>query len=246
MTASAVAHSEKPANPDSHLQAISNRFVASALRRLEQGKSLRRRIQPWGRLHIECQLPFLFVYRRPPKRNDLNAYRLSCLVRTPICWHRASENITAWWLSWYVVWRPFSPTSSGPSWWSRYGLVRTALIQAARTMPPARPDSGSFDQRNVRCSPQSMLWTGVWARYGSKAVRPKSRLKKSLGSLPPRCYPCLHPRRLKIDLGTCWVWRYVPFSEIFRRVKTSRLSAQDDPMLVSSLMPNQSRNLYNH
>ena len=76
MTALAVARSEKPANPDSHLQAISNRFVASALRRFEQGKPLRRRIQPWGRLHIERQLPFLVVYRLPPKRNDLNAYRL--------------------------------------------------------------------------------------------------------------------------------------------------------------------------
>ena len=76
MTALVIARSEKPANPDSHLQSISNRFVSNALRRLEQGKPLRRRIQPWGRLHIERQLPFLVVYRRPPKRNDLNTYRL--------------------------------------------------------------------------------------------------------------------------------------------------------------------------
>ena len=61
MTVFADARSEKPAAPDSRLQAISVRFVASALRRLKQGKPLRRRIQPWGRLHIERRLldPFI-------------------------------------------------------------------------------------------------------------------------------------------------------------------------------------------
>ena len=57
-------------------QAISDRFVASALRRLELGKSLRRQVKPWGRVHIERQLPFLIVYRRPGRREDPNTFRL--------------------------------------------------------------------------------------------------------------------------------------------------------------------------
>ncbi len=69
--------SGRPTPSDSRRrQAISDRFVASALRRLEQGKSLRRQVHPWGRVHIERQLPFLIVYRQPPRRDDPNTYRL--------------------------------------------------------------------------------------------------------------------------------------------------------------------------
>ena len=57
-------------------QALSERFVSSALRRLEEGKPLRRSVRPWGRLHIERQLPFLVVYRRPVNREDPDTFRL--------------------------------------------------------------------------------------------------------------------------------------------------------------------------
>ena len=60
----------------SRTSAISDRFVLSALRRLEEGQSLRRPMQPWGRVHIERQLPFLISYRRPGGRDDPNTYRL--------------------------------------------------------------------------------------------------------------------------------------------------------------------------
>jgi len=33
--------------------------------RLDEGKSVRRRLPPWGRLHIDRSLPFICVYRRP-------------------------------------------------------------------------------------------------------------------------------------------------------------------------------------
>ncbi|MDE0285978.1 MAG: flavohemoglobin expression-modulating QEGLA motif protein [Gammaproteobacteria bacterium] len=76
MSAAADDPAKKPVSLGLRSQAISPHFVASALRRLEQGKPLQRRIQPWGRIHIERQLPFLVVYRRPPKRDDPNTYRL--------------------------------------------------------------------------------------------------------------------------------------------------------------------------
>lgn len=49
---------------------ISDAFVASACQRLKDGKPLRRRLPVWGRVHIDRQLPFLIIYRRPPSRED--------------------------------------------------------------------------------------------------------------------------------------------------------------------------------
>ena len=66
-----VKSTRRPRTP-----AISDRFVLSAIRRLEQGKSLRRPLQPWGRVHIERQLPFLISYRRPGGRDDPETHRL--------------------------------------------------------------------------------------------------------------------------------------------------------------------------
>ena len=76
MSATADTSAKKPVPLGLRSQAISSHFVASALRRLGHGKPLQRRVQPWGRLHIERQLPFLVVYRRPPKRDDPNTFRL--------------------------------------------------------------------------------------------------------------------------------------------------------------------------
>ena len=49
---------------------ISDSFIASACQRLKEGKPLRRPLSPWGRVHIDRQLPFLVVYRRPSQRDD--------------------------------------------------------------------------------------------------------------------------------------------------------------------------------
>jgi uncharacterized protein (TIGR02421 family) len=58
------------------VQRISEGFVASACQRLEEGKALRRRIPPWGRVHVDRPLPFLVVYRRPTNREDAGTERL--------------------------------------------------------------------------------------------------------------------------------------------------------------------------
>lgn len=44
--------------------------------RLQKNKLVRRSLRPWGRLHIDRQLPFLVVYRRPADREDPQADRL--------------------------------------------------------------------------------------------------------------------------------------------------------------------------
>ena len=56
---------------------ISEAFVASACRRLREGKPLRRRISPWGRVHVDRSLPFLVVHRRPANRDDPGTDRLA-------------------------------------------------------------------------------------------------------------------------------------------------------------------------
>ncbi len=55
---------------------ISEEFIAGALERLRDGKSLRRALPGWGRVHIDRQLPFLVVYRRPAGRDDVDTDRL--------------------------------------------------------------------------------------------------------------------------------------------------------------------------
>ncbi len=56
---------------------LSDGFVAAACQRLKEGKPLRRRIPPWGRVHVDRPLPFLVVYRRPANRKDRDTERLA-------------------------------------------------------------------------------------------------------------------------------------------------------------------------
>ena len=59
------------------VELISESFVASACQRLKEGKPVRRKVPPWGRLHIDRPLPFLVVYRRPADREDAGTERLA-------------------------------------------------------------------------------------------------------------------------------------------------------------------------
>ena len=45
-------------------------FVEAACQRVREGKPLRRKLSPWGRVHVDRPLPFLVVYRRPVRRQD--------------------------------------------------------------------------------------------------------------------------------------------------------------------------------
>ena len=45
-------------------------FVEAACERVREGKPLRRKLSPWGRVHVDRPLPFLIVYRRPVRRHD--------------------------------------------------------------------------------------------------------------------------------------------------------------------------------
>jgi uncharacterized protein (TIGR02421 family) len=55
---------------------ITNRFIKSVCTRLAENKRVRRSLPGWGRLHIDRQLPFLVVYRRPPRQRDPGTERL--------------------------------------------------------------------------------------------------------------------------------------------------------------------------
>ncbi len=55
---------------------ITEQFIESACARLRDGAPLRRSLPGWGRVHIDRQLPFLVVYRRPEDREDPETDRL--------------------------------------------------------------------------------------------------------------------------------------------------------------------------
>lgn len=57
-------------------KSITEQFIETAAARLAKNKPVRRRLPLWGRLHIDRQLPFLCVYRRPPRRDDSGTDRL--------------------------------------------------------------------------------------------------------------------------------------------------------------------------
>ncbi len=57
-------------------RSITSAFVEAACQRVREGKPLRRKIEPWGRVHVDRPLPFLIVYRRPVKRRDADTESL--------------------------------------------------------------------------------------------------------------------------------------------------------------------------
>ncbi len=52
-------------------QQITDRFIHSACKRIAENKRVRRSLPIWGRLHVDRQLPFLCVYRKPGDNTDL-------------------------------------------------------------------------------------------------------------------------------------------------------------------------------
>jgi uncharacterized protein (TIGR02421 family) len=56
---------------------ITDRFIRTVCARLAANKRVRRNLPVWGRLHIDRQLPFLVVYRRPTDRSDPGTERLA-------------------------------------------------------------------------------------------------------------------------------------------------------------------------
>lgn len=55
---------------------INTEFIKEVRAGLEKGIPVRRKLTGWGRVHIDRQLPFLCVYRRPPHRSDAGTKRL--------------------------------------------------------------------------------------------------------------------------------------------------------------------------
>ena len=55
---------------------ITDNFISTVCDRLSQNKQVRRSLPRWGRIHIDRQLPFLCVYRRPQQHNNIMTERL--------------------------------------------------------------------------------------------------------------------------------------------------------------------------
>ncbi|MBU0640203.1 MAG: flavohemoglobin expression-modulating QEGLA motif protein [Planctomycetes bacterium] len=58
-------------------QVITERFIRTVCARLEENKRVRRKLPIWGRVHIDRQLPFLCVYRRPVHGDDAGTERFA-------------------------------------------------------------------------------------------------------------------------------------------------------------------------
>lgn len=56
---------------------LNDRYIEAVGKRLSENKRIRRAMPGWGRLHIDRQLPFLCVYRKPKKGEDWGADRLA-------------------------------------------------------------------------------------------------------------------------------------------------------------------------
>jgi uncharacterized protein (TIGR02421 family) len=55
---------------------IDDEFIEEVQTSLKKGVAIRRKLPGWGRLHMDRQLPFLCVYRRPPDRPDAGTKQL--------------------------------------------------------------------------------------------------------------------------------------------------------------------------
>ena len=58
-------------------QIITERFIRTVCARLEENKRVRRKLPVWGRVHIDRQLPFLCLYRRPVRGDDPGTERFA-------------------------------------------------------------------------------------------------------------------------------------------------------------------------
>ncbi len=57
--------------------AIDDAFLERIHRQMVANQEIRLSLQPWGRLHIDRQLPFLILYRRPPSADDFGTEKLA-------------------------------------------------------------------------------------------------------------------------------------------------------------------------
>ncbi|MFC2088728.1 hypothetical protein ACFLSX_03925, partial [Calditrichota bacterium] len=55
---------------------ISNQFIETICKRLAENKQVRRTLPIWGRVHIDRQLPFLCIYRKPQQDDNAMPERL--------------------------------------------------------------------------------------------------------------------------------------------------------------------------
>ena len=70
---------------------IPGSYTESVCDRLKHNQRIRRRVPVWGQIHIERQLPYLFVYRKPESRPDRGTYKL---IQGQASYLRASGNPT--------------------------------------------------------------------------------------------------------------------------------------------------------
>ncbi len=73
MTLQEPSSTADPADPPRH---ETDAFVEAVCSRIGEGKPLRRKLSPWGRVHVDRPLPYVAVYRRPVSRPDADTESL--------------------------------------------------------------------------------------------------------------------------------------------------------------------------
>lgn len=69
---------------------IPESYVKKVCARLRNNQRIRRSVPLWGQMHMERQLPYLFVYRKPEVRSDKGTYKL---IQGQASYLRASGNL---------------------------------------------------------------------------------------------------------------------------------------------------------
>lgn len=73
---SAARSGEAGAHAPGRATTITEEFVEAACARLAAGRTLRRALPGWGRIHVDRQLPFLCVFRRSPREEQAGTEEL--------------------------------------------------------------------------------------------------------------------------------------------------------------------------
>jgi uncharacterized protein (TIGR02421 family) len=177
---------------------IDGRFVERVCRRLAEDKPVRRSLEPWGRVHIDRQLPFLCVYRRPRQGKDPGTERL---VTTEASYVTASGATKAHAGLSALVARIVETLQP------RFGAFLVVEIWAGDTEEDGETEEAAMGPRFEVVAPRGQpgdafaeVMAGALSkvRLGRRAA--EVRIRRSAAWHPRKLEPIL-PRKAAVDLG---------------------------------------------
>jgi uncharacterized protein (TIGR02421 family) len=170
--------------------AIPDQFVNQIAARLQANKRIRRNLPVWGRVHIDRQLPFLCIYRRPTRRDDSGTARL--VVGQPAYLTASAQKSLAPSLSQLVEVIAQSMSQAFG------GLLIVEIWTGLDVEDPNQPDGGLTEPAfNIVTSDQDALSNTLYtlenelAKIAVQQVRAQVNIVNRAKTTPPRLPPLL-------------------------------------------------------